>query len=222
MRVSVVIPIFNEEKYLEKCLESLENQEQKADEIIIVDNNCTDKSIDIAKKYKVRIIKENKQGMICARNTGFNSTSYEVIARCDADVILPPSWIRTIKNNFKDHSVQALTGGFNFYDLGFNIQSLINIYLKIVKFLIGGEILLGPNMVIRKELWQELKDKVCLDDKKVHEDIDLSLHIIKKGIKIRRDQSLSVDVSARRIKHNPLSFFIEYPVRLVKTILMHR
>lgn len=49
LRVSVVIPVYNEEKYIEKCLAALFSQKVKADEIIVVDNNCTDRTIDIVK-----------------------------------------------------------------------------------------------------------------------------------------------------------------------------
>ena len=51
MKVSVVIPVYNEEKYIKNCLESLMKQEEKPDEIIVVDNNCTDETINIVKKY---------------------------------------------------------------------------------------------------------------------------------------------------------------------------
>jgi len=81
---------------------------------------------------------------------------------------------------------------------------------------------MGPNMIITKEIWQKVKDKVCLDNKKVHEDIDLAIHILKTGGKIKRDDSLIVKASGRRIKTNPFSFFIEYPLRCLKMLLNHR
>ncbi|PIZ98690.1 MAG: glycosyltransferase family 2 protein, partial [Candidatus Levybacteria bacterium CG_4_10_14_0_2_um_filter_35_8] len=82
MTVSVVVLAHNEEKYIKKCLDGLINQEEKPDEIIIVDNNCTDKTIDICKEYSVRIVQEKTQGIIAARNTGFNAAKYDIISRC--------------------------------------------------------------------------------------------------------------------------------------------
>ena len=77
-------------------------------------------------------------------------------------------------------------------------------------------------MIITKKIWEQVKNKVCLNDKKVHEDIDLGIHIVKIGGIIGLDSSLIMQVSGRRIPSNPLSFFIEYPVRLVKTLLTHK
>src|SRR6266567_2953645 len=94
LRISVVIPVYNEEKYLGKCLDSLMRQNVKADEIIVVDNNSTDNSVAIAKKYPIRVVFEKTQGMIPARNHGFNEARYEIIARTDADTILPVNWIK--------------------------------------------------------------------------------------------------------------------------------
>lgn len=223
MKLSVVIPVYNEEKYIKSCLESLNNQTEKPDEVIVVDNNCTDKTVEIAKKYKVKVVKEKKQGMIQARNRGFNSVSYEIIARCDADTILPPGWVAGIKSNFKKNDkIDALCCPVVFYDLPLHNISYAPIYLDIYKFIHNGkEMLVGPNMALTKKIWNKVKDKVCLDDRAVHEDIDLAIHIIKEGGVIKRDLSLLAGASGRRIKKNPLSFFVEYPIRFIKTIKNH-
>lgn len=222
MKISVVIPVFNEEKYIDNCLQSLHQQEEKADEIIIVNNNCTDRTIDIAKKYKVKIIKEKKQGTIFARNTGFNTAKYEIIARCDADTILPENWIKKIKENFSKRNIDGLTGPASFYDLPFPTLFFTIIYLKGMKILQKGKhTLIGPNMAITKTVWNKIKNQTCVDEKKVHEDIDLAIHISQIGGKIYLDDNLAVKISARRIKNNPFSFFIEYPTRLAKTLKLH-
>jgi len=266
MKVSVVVPAYNEEKYIKKCLFSLTNQIVPADEIIIVDNNCRDKTIEIAKKFKVRIVKEKTQGMIPARNRGFNSTRYEIIARCDADVIVPKDWIKRIKKNFEneaprphgqgsfsqassgaeslrsknaslthgltpgvfakgDKKIDALTGPVTFTDLFRKETSSTpsKIYLESLRaFSRGKRHLIGPNMALRKDIWNKVKNIVNLDDKKVHEDIDLSLNIAKVKGKIGYDPKLIVGISARRLKKHPESFFLEYPIRMVKTFLANK
>lgn len=116
MRVSVVIPTYNEEKNIEKCLKHFLTQEEKPDEIIIVDNNSTDKTVEIAKSYGVRIIKETTQGMIPARNAGFNAATYEIIVRTDADTYVPTDWIKRIKENFYDELLVGVCGTAHFYD----------------------------------------------------------------------------------------------------------
>lgn len=222
MKISIIIPAYNEEKYIKKCLDSLLNQIEKPDEIIIVDNNCTDKTISIVKKYPVKIVVEKKQGMIFARNKGFNIAKADILARCDADSVLPVNWIKKIKENFTSYKIDGLTGPVVFYDLPFKTPIYSIIYLKIMKILQNGETLIGPNMAITKKIWQKIKDKVCLNEKKVHEDIDLSLHIKDAGGKIKYDWQLVALASGRRIKNHPQSFFIEYPIRAIKNLYFHK
>jgi len=62
MKISVVIPAYNEEKLLKKTLESIRDQIEKPFEIIVVDNNSTDKTAQVAKKMGAIVIKEVKQG----------------------------------------------------------------------------------------------------------------------------------------------------------------
>jgi len=222
MKVSLVIPVYNEEKYIKKCLLSVSKQEEMPDEIIIVDNNSTDKTVKIAKKFPVYILKEPKQGIIPARNKGFNYAKYEIIARCDADSILPVDWIKKIKKNFKNFRIDALTGIGTVYDLVPGQSLSYKIYFDFVKLIQNGkETLWGPNMAIKRSVWNKVKNELCKDDKDVHEDIDLALHVLKNKGKIRRDNNLIVGVSSRRLKYNTLSLIVEYPYRMLKTYKRH-
>ncbi|MEX1052520.1 MAG: glycosyltransferase family A protein [Patescibacteria group bacterium] len=223
MKVSVVIPVFNEEKYIGQCLDSLTKQTELPNEIIIVDNNCTDKTISIAKKYKVKIVKESKQGISYARNKGYNQARGDIIARCDADCILNPNWIKKIKYNFeKNKNIAGLIGPLQFYDLRLkNVMPFFKFYILTMKKLIGEYPFSGPNMSISKDAWNLVKNEVCLNDKLFHEDIDLSIHVAKSKGTIIYDNKLMVYFSARRIKNQPESFFKEYPERVIKTYYKH-
>ncbi len=221
--MSLIIPVFNEEKYIANCLDSVMKQRTAPDEVIVVNNNCTDGTLDIVKKYPhIRIVDEKQQGMIAARNAGFNAASGEVVARCDADTKLPPNWIARIHRNFEHHAIDALTGLVMFYDAPIKTSLIARAYLDLMKPLLRGkETLMGPNMVIKKTMWEQVKNNVCLNDKEVHEDIDLAYHIHEVGGVIKRDNRLIVYTSSRRMKRNPHSFFGEYPMRLMKTLLYH-
>lgn len=225
MKVSVVIPVYNEGKYIKNCLDSLMKQEEKPDEIIIVDNNSMDNTVSIVKKYKeIKIIQEKKQGITPTRNKGFNCAKYEIIARCDADAILPSDWIKKIKHDFNSNKkILGVTTAFIIFDFPFINQSLLpfKIYNFFSQIILKTPVFLGPSMAITKEVWEIVKNQVCLDDSKVHEDIDLTIHISKYGL-IYLDKSLIINYSSRRIKHNPLSFFVEYPLRLAKMLKIHR
>ncbi len=221
MKISIIVPVYNEEAYIAKCLDSITKQKEKADEVIVVDNNCTDNTVKIAKEYPVKIIRERKQGMIYARNRGFDEANGDIIARCDADVILPEDWVARIKkHDWK--SVAALVGPARFYDLPIAGTFYSKAYIFFMQKVQQHHTLIGSNMVITKNIWNTVRKEVCLDDSKVHEDIDLAAHIFNHDGEIVYDPELIVNVSARRIKNNPESFFLEYPKRLYNTLQSHK
>ncbi len=81
--LSVIIPAFNEENFLPRCLESLKNQKFKDFEIIVVDNNSTDKTAEIAKKFNVILFSEKNQGVAYARNKGSEIAKGEILVFTD-------------------------------------------------------------------------------------------------------------------------------------------
>ncbi|MFA6017191.1 MAG: glycosyltransferase family 2 protein [Patescibacteria group bacterium] len=225
MKISVVIPAYNEEKRIANCLDSLMSQEEKPDEIIVVDNNSSDKTIGIVKKYKkVILIQEKKQGITPTRNAGFNKASGDIIARCDADTVLPSNWIKNIKNDFyRDTSIVAISMPIRLNSVPVlkHFKMLFYIYMLVPRLLIGVYPMIGPGLAIKKTIWNKVKDDICFEDKNVHEDIDLTLHIRKYG-KIYHDGNTVVASSARRIINNPASFFGEYTIRFFKMFYSHR
>jgi glycosyltransferase involved in cell wall biosynthesis len=223
MTLSLVIPAYNEEKYIKKCLVSAFAQEEKFDEVILVDNNSTDKTLAIARQFPVRIIHESKQGMIQARNCGFDAAKGDIIGRCDADTHLSTDWAKRVKNDFEKNKIDALTGPFEFYDLKPKTSYYSKAYLEVMKpILNGNEVLAGPNMAISADMWKKVRNHVCLDNNLVHEDIDLAIHIIEQKGRIMKDEKLFAEVSSRRMRKNPASFFGEYPIRILKTLAYHK
>ncbi len=221
MKVSVIIPAYNEERYIRKCLESLLKQEEKADEIIVVDNNSSDKTREVAKSYGVRVIKEKKQGRSYARSAGFNNARYEIIARVDADTTVPKDWILKIKKHFGDKNTNVIFGPFHYLKLPKKIQvshmpSLA--YSKFLKLMLKKNVVFGANMALRASAWKKVKADLCTDDKEMHDDFDLAIHLWKYT-DIKFDRSLVVSTSPRRWK-NFLSY-IEYTNRLVKMLRSH-
>ncbi|HSW89234.1 MAG TPA: glycosyltransferase [Candidatus Saccharimonadales bacterium] len=223
MKVSVVIPVYNEEAYIQACLDSIFAQKEPADEIIVVDNNSTDNTISLVKRFpEVKVVKETTQGMIPARNKGFNSAKHEIIARTDADARVPKDWIKRIKKSFRDESVIAVSGTMHFYSspvIAKVSQWPTNIFLKAIRTAIKHNILVGPNMALRKTAWELVKNDVCMEDKDVHEDIDLALHIAAFG-EIKFDNKSIVKASFRRYKK--LTTYFDYPYRSIKTIRRHK
>ncbi len=224
MKISVVIPAYNEEKYIKKALSSVMNQSVEADEIIVINNNSKDRTKEIALNLGVKVIDEKVQGMTPARNRGFNEAKYDVIARIDADVIVPTDWIKRLKRNFEAKKIDALTGPviLTHAKLKMLPQSPFpsHLYLESLRALSNGRrYLQGPHMALTNDIWLKVKDLVTMDDSKVHEDLDLSLKIFKVGGLIGYDKKLIVKESARRLVSKPESFFIEYPIRIIKTFI---
>jgi glycosyltransferase involved in cell wall biosynthesis len=227
MKISVIIPVFNEEKYIATCLNCLTKQTEKPDEIIIVDNNCTDQTINIVRKFNhqlpLKIIREKTRGTTFARNKGFEKASGDILVRTDADTKQPKNWLEIIKKNFlNSKDIDALTGPVVFYDLPLKSTFYSKLLIYGFKVLTGSYPVFGPGMALRKKAWIKVENKLCLDDKQVHEDFDLAIHLHKNNLKIAYDKNFISYTSGRRIKQNPRSFFCEYSLRLARMIFTHR
>lgn len=86
-KFSIVIPCYNEEKYIERCLNSIFNQTIKRQEyeVIVIDDGSTDSSIEIAKKFDIKLFTSNRLGAGGARNIGIDNAKGEYIILLDAD-----------------------------------------------------------------------------------------------------------------------------------------
>ena len=89
-KLSVIVPIYNVEKYLSKCLDSLINQTMNEIEIICVNDGSTDNSENVAKEYvqkdnRIRYIYQENQGLSSARNTGIKASKAPYLMFCDSD-----------------------------------------------------------------------------------------------------------------------------------------
>lgn len=204
MKLSVVISVYNEEKLIEACLESLLAQTRRADEIILVDNNCTDQTVALARKYPVRIVKEKKQGIWAARATGYDAAKGDIIVCTDADARFPASWLELIEKQFHESSVIAVTGPGVFYDGNRLTNTLANIfYMKLYFLLVGLALstrpLFGSNFAMRKEGWLAVRDHVHSSTEEVFDDMDLSYHLITHG-KLHFDRRLANQISIRPLK----------------------
>src|SRR3990167_3424187 len=116
LTLSIVIPAYNEEDHLKACLDSISKQTIKPLQVIVVDNNSTDKTAEIAKSYNfVTLIKEEKQGIAYARNRGFDAVTADIIGRIDADTMLFPKWVEYAIDYLSAHPDELLTGGGDFY-----------------------------------------------------------------------------------------------------------
>ena len=102
-KITVIIPIYNAELYLERCIDSIVNQSFKDIELICVNDGSTDNSEQIIKKYQdnhnnIILISKKNEGVSAARNIGLEKSNSDYIYFVDADDWLSPDCLESIYN----------------------------------------------------------------------------------------------------------------------------
>lgn len=108
-KFSIIVPVYNVEKYLTDCLESIFNQTYKNYEVIIINDGSKDKSREILDKYKtkknIKIIDQKNQGLSVARNNALSYVTGDYILFLDSDDYLEQNALEILENNIKDEDV---------------------------------------------------------------------------------------------------------------------
>lgn len=113
-KISVIIPVYNGEKTLEKCLNSVLNQDYPDFEIIVVDNRSIDKTYEIIhsyKNFKIRYFNEPIKGRGQARNLGIRKIQGDLIAMIDADCVAPIDWLTKLSKPIREDGEKIVMGG---------------------------------------------------------------------------------------------------------------
>lgn len=222
LTLSIVIPVYNEERHLKACLDKIAAQTLKPQEVIIVDNNSTDRSVQIAKRYSfVKLLKERRQSQVYAQKTGFDAAKGDIIGRIDADTYLPPDWAETVMAYFqKQPKIVGITGSALPYDIymkrtGKYIQIF---YLRLADLIAGKKLLWGANAAIRRSVWQKISSKVNLRPD-IWEDFDISFPLGDHG-KIVALAGIEVGLSFRAVQ-KPFNEQFEYQLRAIRTLWLH-
>lgn len=130
--ISLIIPAYNEEKYLGACLEAtIKNSGGDFLEIIVVDNASTDNTAAIAGSYpNVKVVREERKGLTKARQAGFKASQGEILAYIDADTQMPPNWSKLAKQEFEQNpKLAALSRPYIYYDSTTLQKLLVKLYL---------------------------------------------------------------------------------------------
>lgn len=169
--ISVILPIYNVEKYLEKCLESLLAQTYEALEIILVNDGSKDRSLEICKAYeakdsRIKVIDKPNEGVALTRNRGLEVATGDYIAFVDPDDWVEPemyaSLMRQIKkwespvclcNFFKDTKRRSQAKCFEFEDEMLEGEAIIE---KLINDMIGMSDLLPKYTMIMGSVWRGL------------------------------------------------------------------
>lgn len=115
--LSVIVPVYNVRKYIEKCLESILSQDYKNLEVIIVDDGSTDGSDQVVEAYmsrhkRVRMLRVNHSGNGTARNVGIQAARGKYLTFVDSDDIVEPGAYTTMINQLKSSGSDFVVGAF--------------------------------------------------------------------------------------------------------------
>jgi len=120
-KVSIVVPVYNAEKYLERCVSSLQNQTLCDIEIILVDDSSTDSSLEMCNKMakedsRIKVIHKVNEGAGYARNAGLELVSGEYVGFCDSDDYAEPCMFETLYNKAVQYDSDLVMSGVIFVD----------------------------------------------------------------------------------------------------------
>jgi glycosyltransferase involved in cell wall biosynthesis len=185
-KVSVIIPVYNGEKTLRICLNSVLNQSYKNYEVIVVDNNSTDKTKEIIysfKKNEGRVIYAfaERRSTAVARNEGVRLVRGDILIFTDADCVCPYCWIEEITRPIRLEGEDA-TAGFeedlvkNYWTK--NIQKRDQLYMQRCGYEEYTSTIDTKNSAIREKLMKELMFDSEIN---VMDDLDLGIRITMKN-----------------------------------------
>ena len=209
IKVSFVIPAYNEEDYIGRCLDAVfHNINGRKDiEVIVVDNNSTDRTAEVAARYKgVRLLHEIRRGANAARRRGFDEAKGDLVALPDADTIPPQGWLSDAEAEFaKDPKLVCVSGPFIYYDLPKRIRFMARLfYVSGYLLYLVGRMLFRTTTIIQGGNYVARRDAVAkvngLDPSITFygDDTDLALKLSKVG-KVKFSLKMNTLASGRRL-----------------------
>lgn len=197
--ISVVVPTYNEEQNIERCLRSLADQTvpRETYEIIVVDGDSKDRTRELAEPLADQVFIQTSKRVGGARNDGAMAASGEIVATTDADCILPRDWVERIERNFAEREIVQLYGTVYPIEgglrnrlslLGANIFSRLGYYTRTIYFTLGCNTAFDRDAFLRAGMYR------CID---AGDDLEIAQRMRKLG-KVYLDTGLAVGFSMRR------------------------
>lgn len=195
IKISFIVPIYNVEEYLERCLDSICNQTYQNIEIILVNDGSTDKSEEICKKYllkdkRIKYIKKNNGGVSSARNVGIENTTGEYICFVDSDDYINEKFAEIFLNVLlcknSDIVICDYEKVFRLENIQKNILNLENVY-NVDSINVISDLLEIPRKgIITNHMWnkifkKELFDNIRFPQGKNFEDIGVFYLLVNKA-----------------------------------------
>lgn len=238
MRISFVVPAFNEQAYLGDCLAAIQRELihvfgqdwQRCAEVIVVNNASTDGTGEVARAAGVTVVEEPRKGLTFARQAGFAASRGQLIANVDADSRLTPGWVQAVLEHFeRAPELTALSGPLVYYDLAPRQRQLVKVFygLAFLTYAINrwvlraGSMVQGGNFVVSRSALEAIGG-FNLGIAFYGEDTDIARRLSEVG-PVRFTLKLKMLSSARRLRHEGiLTMAAKYSVNYVWTAFLKR
>lgn len=203
--IATVIPSRNDGDFLEQCLRALADQSRPSDIVVVVDNDSTDNTAEIAALFGAHVVREETRGVGAASACGYDEAAKlgaDIIARVDADSVPPSDWIQRIEDAFGPRpTLDAVTGRAEFYGTSpfkrwAGAHLYINLMAPVLSPLLGHPPVFGSNFAMRTAVWEQLSHTVNRSNPDVHDDMDLSIQM-PRSARVVNDKTLIMPVSGR-------------------------
>lgn len=189
LELSIIIPVYNVEQYIEECIESVLQQNLNNYEIIIVNDGSTDKTNEILEKYKVvnnvKIINQKNKGLSAARNIGLKNCSGKYLLFLDSDDFLEKNSVKKILYEIQYNNLEILA--FNFWTYYDKEKYFLEKRALITKRIFSGEEYLKLNLKTKSYpmSWLNiynrdfiLKNNLFFKENILHEDVEFNIKLL--------------------------------------------
>lgn len=198
--VTILIPAYNEEKSIGKCVKSCLNQTRRVDEVVVVNDGSTDNTLNLLKSFgsKIRIIdlKKNTGNKSKAQEIGLRCIKTDIFITTDADTRLHRNFVKNILKNFDDPEVSAVCGFIesekdNFYTRVREINYILSqtIYKKAQNEVGAIIVLAGCSSAFKTDVFKKI---VKFDHDNITEDLDFTYKLKLADKKIKYDENAVV------------------------------
>jgi len=202
--VSIIVPYYNAEEYIERTLESIEKQVYKNLELILIDDGSTDKSYEVAERYlfkcnfKYLLVRQENSGVSAARNNGLSIASGSYVVFVDSDDLLSPNYIKQMYEHLTKYQLEMVICGFQTFE---DESTLINIPLDLEntqimnslevmqKFLYGTIKISIWSLMVKRDLIAKFQLKFA-EGYKYSEDIHFVWRLLAHTNKVAYDRNL--------------------------------
>lgn len=182
MKLSIVIPVYNAEEYVQRTLNSLERQTFRDFEVVVIDDGCTDHTIEVCESFlqeselNLRIFKNIRGGVSSARNYGVSKANGQYIAFLDSDDLLHPDCYRILIENIESSDIDVVACAFDTFSDEEPTQECSTENYNTVVYSGGSSaaesmVSADKNMSVRGYVWNKVYKRALLEKVKFDESL---------------------------------------------------